>query len=253
MATEDHPRIDLAAKTLSAPLRAALEHIFRQGLSGCMLVGGTALAGYYAAHRRSDDIDLFTDGPASQEAAVLAAQSLAERGAVMETIQRSAQFYRTLCRWRGESFTIDAAQHSGLFTPGASVRLKNGVTVAALKTLLAMKTAAIVSRCSEKDLYDLLWLLGRFDVLTLSEVLDLGAAVDAGVTPEGLLIALTGSDLSMERCGFSRELGRPKDKVLEEITALRRMLLKELPALAEKRPPPAIGDLIRRIRRLSRP
>ena len=193
MAPKDRPDPKLAAKTLAAPLRAALEHVFKQGISGCMLVGGTALAGYYAAHRRSDDIDLFTDGPAGQEAAVLAAESLSGQGAQLERLQRSAQFYRAVCRWRGATFTIDVAQHPGLFKPGASFRLKNGVTVAALETLLAMKTAALLSRCGEKDLYDMLWLLGRYKDLTLSKVLEIGAAVDAGVSPEGLLIALTGS------------------------------------------------------------
>lgn len=250
MAAEDQPRIELARKTLAAPLRAALEHIFGQGISGCMLVGGTALAGYYAAHRRSDDIDIFTDGPASQEAAVLAAESLSAHGARLEGRQRSAQFYRTICRWRGEVFTIDAAQHPGLFKPGASVRLGNGVIVATLSTLLAMKTAALLSRCSEKDLYDLLWLLGRHKQLSLPAVIDLGACVDAGVTPEGLLIALTGSDPAVESCGFSREPGVTNVKIHEEITALRRMLLKEIAALAEKQPPPLIGEFLRRFRRL---
>lgn len=251
MAPEDQPRPELAAKILAAPLRGALEHIFKQGIFGCMLVGGTALAGYYAAHRRSDDIDLFTDGPSSQEAAVLAAESLSSLGARLESVQRSAQFYRTVCRWRGGAFTTRVAQHPGLFKPGASVRLRNGVSVAALRTLLAMKTAALLSRCAEKDLYDLLWLLGRYKELSLPEVIELGASVDAGVVPEGLLIALTGPEPAVESCGFSQDLGVSKAKVHKDITALRRILLQELAALAENQPAPPIGEMIRRIRRLS--
>lgn len=251
MATEDQPRSKLAGKTLAAPLRAALKHLFGQEISGCMLVGGTALAGYYAAHRRSDDIDLFTDGPLSQEAAVLAVESLTTRGALLEGRQRSAQFYRTVCRWRRGVFTIDVAQHPGLFKPGASVRLSDGVVVATLKTLLAMKTAALLSRCSEKDLYDLLWLLGHHKELTLRAVIEIGASVDAGVTPEGLLIALTGSDPALESCGFSKELGVTNAKIHKQITALRRMLLKEIAMLAENQPPPPIGDFLQRIRRLT--
>ena len=54
MGLEQKPKSRLAADVLPAPLHRALTHVFSSGLSGCMLVGGTALAGYYAAHRRSD-------------------------------------------------------------------------------------------------------------------------------------------------------------------------------------------------------
>lgn len=60
--------------------------------------------------------------------------------------------------------------------------------VAALRTLLAMKTAALLSRCAEKDLYDLLWLLGRYKELSLPEVIELGASVDAGVVPSMCIV-----------------------------------------------------------------
>lgn len=53
------PRAELAARFLPAPLWRGLSHVFAQGLSDTMLVGGTALAGFYAGHRRSDDLDLF--------------------------------------------------------------------------------------------------------------------------------------------------------------------------------------------------
>ena len=54
------PESGLAAEVLPPPLYRALTHVFAQGIDGAMLVGGTALAGYYAGHRRSDDLDLFT-------------------------------------------------------------------------------------------------------------------------------------------------------------------------------------------------
>ena len=72
MAMGDQPDLSLARRVLPAPLLRALQHVFAQGLSGCMLVGGTALAGFYAGHRRSDDLDLFTETGEDQSAAVLA-------------------------------------------------------------------------------------------------------------------------------------------------------------------------------------
>ncbi|MEW6751646.1 MAG: nucleotidyl transferase AbiEii/AbiGii toxin family protein [Candidatus Latescibacterota bacterium] len=75
-----HPR-GRAARALPAPLYRALTRVFAQGISGCVLVGGTALAGYYAEHRRSDDLDLFTRDEPPFRAAVLAARSVAALGA----------------------------------------------------------------------------------------------------------------------------------------------------------------------------
>lgn len=51
-----------------------------------------------------------------------------------------------------------------------------------------MKTSALLSRCAEKDLYDLLWLLGRYKELSLPEVIELGASVDAGVVPSMCIV-----------------------------------------------------------------
>ena len=57
---------------LPFPLLQALRHVFAQGLNDCVLVGGTALAGFYAGHRRSDDLDLFTGSATAFTQAVLA-------------------------------------------------------------------------------------------------------------------------------------------------------------------------------------
>ena len=61
METVRQPDSSLAAQILPPPLYRALTHLSAQDLNGVMLVGGTALAGYYAGHRRSDDLDLFTE------------------------------------------------------------------------------------------------------------------------------------------------------------------------------------------------
>lgn len=250
MAAEDKPRLELARSVLPEPLLAALEHIFAQNLSGCMLVGGTALAGFYAGHRRSDDLDLFTDGSDSQEAVVLAVESLRDLGAELEVQQRSAQFYRAVCRFRGAVFTVDAARHQSLFKTGAAVRLENGITVASLRTLLAMKAAALLSRCGEKDLYDLIWIFGRFRDLRLEDMVSAGAGVDAGSTPEGLLIALAGARPEEKSCGFALDPKIGARQVYDDVVRLRKELIRGLKRLAEAEPAPALSELINKVRRL---
>lgn len=236
---------------LPEPLLAALEHVFKQGVSGCMLVGGTALAGFYAGHRRSDDLDLFTRSPDAQAAAALAVESLASAGAEVSVRQRSAQYFRALCALRGHRFTADVALHAGLFEIGRARMLENGVAVAELETLLMMKAAALVSRCAEKDLYDLLWILERLPEYPLSRLVELGLRLDAGADPEGLIIGVSGSEPREEACAFALEPPLTAKEVFRRVSAFRAELLLALRKLAEGQPPPAFGELIRRLRKAS--
>ena len=71
------PDSRLAQRVLPDPLYRALTHVYAQRISGCMLAGGTAISGYYAGHRRSDDLELFAKDEDAHRAAVLAARSLA--------------------------------------------------------------------------------------------------------------------------------------------------------------------------------
>ena len=176
----------------------ALTHVFSHGLSGCMLVGGTALAGYYAAHRRSDDLDLFTEDDLSQKAAVLAVKSLRDIGATGATLgdqRTTAHFYHATCHLDGHDFTAQVVLDANLFEIGSGAIADDGVFVADLKTLLKMKAATLVSRASEKDLYDLLWLFDQESELDLATLMALGMEVDGGRNAEGLLTNLVGTRL----------------------------------------------------------
>ena len=70
MAFRTKPSLELAKKGLPAPLYQCLEYFFQQDIPSLILVGGTALSGFYAGHRRSDDLDLFTKNADSQKATV---------------------------------------------------------------------------------------------------------------------------------------------------------------------------------------
>ncbi len=115
MGLERKPQSRLAEDVLPAALHRALTHVFAQGLSGCMLVGGTALAGYYAAHRRSDDLDLFTEDDLSQKAAVLAVKSLRDIGATLGDERTTAHFYHATCHLDSHDFTAQAVLDSNRY------------------------------------------------------------------------------------------------------------------------------------------
>lgn len=242
----EHPDSRLASRTLPRPLYRALLHVFAQGVSGCMLVGGTALAGYYAGHRRSDDLDLFTRDPEAQRAMTLAAGALSDLGGTVDVTQSSAHFHSALCSLEGHHFTAQVVLDSKLFRVGRAQRADDGVYVAALETILALKAATLVSRCSEKDLYDLKWLFGRFPELELRALLELGSRIDGGVNAEAVLIGLAGARLRESACDFSTS--ETAAQAFEVVTSLRRDLEHGFELLAKNEPVPPIGALVRALR-----
>lgn len=249
MGTREQPSLALAEKVLPAPLLKALRQLFARRLSGCMLVGGTALAGFYAGHRRSDDLDLFTEGGASQTAAVLAVRALEGIGSRVEVRQDSDVYFRARCALEGHDFTVDVSAAPSAFRAGGTVMLEGGLVVADFELLLALKAAALLSRCSEKDLYDLLWILGRRPKMTLAEVLASAAAFDAGADAEGMLISLTGTQLDKESCGFGLK-GATKGRIFLEVSRFKAGLVRGLRKLAKSGPPSPIAPLVERARRL---
>ncbi len=246
MGLEQKPQSSLAAKVLPAPLYRALTHVFAQELPGCMLVGGTALAGYYAGHRRSDDLDLFTEDDLSQKAVVLAVKSLRSIGAIFEEERTTAHFYHVTCYLAGHDFTAQAVLDSNLFEIGSGLKAGDGVVVANLKTLLKMKAATLVSRGSEKDLYDLSWLFDQDRVLTVPTLIALGTEVDGGMNAEALLINLVATELRESACDFS--LTQKAGEVHLVVKGLQKDLVRGAESYLRGQPAPPIAALLRRLR-----
>lgn len=240
------PDSSLAQATLPEPLYEALVHVFAQGVSGCMLVGGTALAGYYAGHRRSDDLDLFVADGDAVTAVTLAVDSLRREGVEIDELQRTAQFYSAACRSREHRFTVQVVLDVNLFEVGNASTASDGVHVADLQTLLKTKAAALLSRCSEKDLYDLHWLFGRFPELNASDLIVLGAEIDGGMSAEALLISLVGAPLELASCGFA--FTQTSEEVLRDVRTLKRRLESAFDQIAREQPAPPVGQLIRGLR-----
>jgi hypothetical protein len=240
------PDSSLAVATLPAPLYEALVHVYSQGIVNCMLVGGTALAGYYAGHRRSDDLDLFAADADAMKAAVLAVRSLRARGTELREVQSTQQFHSVVCELRDHRFTMQAVLDANLFRVGRGIEAADGVFVADLETLLKTKAATLLSRCSEKDLYDLQWLFGQFPDLRAEDLVALGAEIDGGMSAESLLINLAGTPLDLASCGFS--LSQSAEQVFTELRSLKKRLLDAFDKVASRQPAPAVGELIRKLR-----
>lgn len=233
----ERPKFDLAQEVLPAPLLKALVFIFSQRLSATALVGGTALAGFYAGHRRSDDLDLFVKDEESFIATTAAVKQLASLGAVFASEFQSKQYYKAVCRLEGHSFTVDVVWERNFFVVGSVEPVKNNINVASLKTLLMMKGATLISRASEKDLYDLLWLFKRFPGLKFDEFLQLARQIDGGVSGEAILINLSSTALSEHSCDFTLNPQRSRQQVLEEISTFKTTLIKEITAVLKGQAP----------------
>jgi len=210
-----------------------------------MLVGGTALAGYYAGHRRSDDLDIFTGAALAQEEAVLAVKSLGELGCAVAHERTSARFYHATCRLQGLDFTVQVVLDAHLFAVGSGLVAQDGVTVADLATLLKMKAATLVSRASEKDLYDLSWLFDHQRRLDVPSLIALGKEIDGGMEGEALLISLVGTPMQKAACGFS--LTQTPADVLAEVTRTRDALIRGVERHLRQQPPLPIAALVRKL------
>ena len=240
------PDSRLAAEVLPPPVYRALTHVFSQGLQRAMLVGGTALAGYYAGHRRSDDLDVFADDTLAHRAAVLSVRSLGELGCSFASERSSARFYHAACRLDERDFTVQVVLDPNLFAVGSGSEADDGVMVADLETLLKMKAATLVSRASEKDLYDLSWLFTHDRRLDVPTLIGLGREVDGGMNGEGLLISLVGTDMRESACGFS--LTESPADVLAAVTRVKEGLIRGVERYLRDLPAPPIARLIRALK-----
>lgn len=246
MEYSQRPQVALARKTLPKALLEAIQIIFQQEISGTALVGGTALAGFYAAHRRSDDIDLFCSDAPSFQATILAVRHLQSAGAIFSNENRSAQFFHVNVLFRTHAFTIDVVSDPNLFKVGRFAT-ESGIRVAQLDTLLRMKIAALVSRASEKDLFDVQWLFSHF-VLDTAKWVELGRSVDGGVSGESLLASIAGTTLRQEACGFSLDPKQDSKAIYKGLLIFQKRLTGELVTYLKGLPPPPLGKLVRKIR-----
>ena len=239
------PSSGLAAEVLPPSLHAAVTHVFSHGVEGAMLAGGTALAGYYAGHRRSDDLDVFAGSALAYRAAVLSVKSLREIGCSLADERSSARFYHATCRLRGHGFTVQVVLDSNLFAVGVGIKADDGVVVADLDTLLKMKAATLVSRASEKDLFDLSWFFAQAGQLDVPTLIALGQQIDGGVNAEAVLVNLVGTPMRESACGFS--VTKNPAEVFAEVARVRKGLIQGVERHLRSGTAPPIARLLRKL------
>jgi len=244
------PSVELVRNTLPPPLYKCLEYLFNQNIKGIALSGGTALAGFYAAHRKSDDLDLFTQDENSQKAAVLAVKSLKSIGVLLQDEFQTNQYYRATCEFQNHKFTIDIVLDTHFFEVGHFEKLPNGIVVASLETILMTKAATLVSRCSEKDLYDLMWICEQDQNLNIAQLIELGHKIDGGMNGEAILLSISGTRLKKEACGFSLSPHITAEEIYKKIISFQREFILQLNSFLKNQPPLPLKRLIQRLNRL---
>lgn len=236
------PRI--SSRCAPAGLRRALHHLFVQVPNGLWLVGGTALAGYYAEHRRSDDLDLFANDAITHSIAVAAVKALPHIGAMIADERRSPTYYRVTARLSDHTFAIAVVMDEYIHSVGTAHRTDDQVWVPDFSTLFAMKVSTLVSRCTEKDLFDLDWCFTQIGTIPVEAVLESGATLDGGLTTETLLISLHGAVLREEACGFVLGGKSERRAAYRKVTQLRKQLIERLLAHQQiARPSPEVTAL----------
>lgn len=246
MAFRAEPKLDLAEKILPRPLYECLTYFFQQNIPGLVLVGGTALSGFYAGHRRSDDLDLFTKDQNSQKSAVVAAKTLVSSGVKLSYEFQTNEYYKATCELRDHIFTIDIVLDENFFKVGQFQTLHNGITVASLETLLMTKAATLVSRCGEKDLYDLLWLFDQDPELDFKKLMECGRKIDSGVNGEAMLLSISGTKLRPEACDFGISVSA--ENIYKIIVQFQKELILNLSLFLKNQPPLPLKKLIQKIK-----
>lgn len=129
-------------------------------LQGIRLVGGTALA-LQLGHRKSVDLDLFGD---------ITADGIEIRDALEEHFNVSViKESKNIKIYQVNGIKVDLVNYSRYPWIDKPVA-EDGITLAGIKDIAAMKVAAIIGRGTKKDFIDLNRLL---QIFTLKEILDM--------------------------------------------------------------------------------
>jgi predicted nucleotidyltransferase component of viral defense system len=144
--------LDLHYDAVPAPLLELLRKLMAEKeLFPFCLVGGTALA-LHLGHRISVDIDLFSDKAFDVERM---ADSISEEYAI-----QSLEIAKNTVRGNVEGIKLDVMSHR--YPMIRALVVTDGIRLASLQDIAAMKLNAIANRGSKKDFWDYAELLDHF-------------------------------------------------------------------------------------------
>jgi len=147
--------------------------------SDFFLSGGVVLAGWILHHRKTDDLDLFTENDAAMASADRLARYIADKtGCVFEAIQSAPDFRRFLLSRGDESVQIDFIRDRAPQLYPKIVR--DGVRTDSVEEIVVNKLCTLVGRSEIRDLIDLMY-LDRAGY-RIEHFLELARKKDAGIT-----------------------------------------------------------------------
>jgi hypothetical protein len=138
------------------------------------LAGGTALA-WHLGHRISEDLDFF-----SFDAGTLAAEPAESLAMALQRVDPTSGSFRigeNTVHGRVGDCRISFFQVEGAWL-GPPVRVREGIGLASVAEVAAMKLVAVMTRCAKKDFYDLVAISETG--MTLAEMVDGGRRMYAG-------------------------------------------------------------------------
>lgn len=142
LSTVDSTTLELLRKLQNIPL-----------LCDTRLVGGTALA-LQIGHRKSVDLDLFGIVKAEQDELIRALEQIGS----LTVLKNSPHIHIYLLN----NIKIDIVDYQYSWID--NVVVKQGIRMASLKDIAAMKITAIIGRGTKKDFIDIAFLLQRFSI-----------------------------------------------------------------------------------------
>lgn len=154
---------------------------------GFFLTGRAVLAGWILGHRRTDDLDLFTeDDAAMAEADRSLRAAAAEVGADVEATRSHPDFRRYVVRRGSDGVVVDFVRER---VPALYPRvIRDGIPMDSVDEIVVNKLCALVGRVEVRDVIDL-WHLDRSGYRA-DDYVDQAAKKDGGVTPATVAYAL---------------------------------------------------------------
>jgi len=159
------------------------------------LTGGAVLAGWVLGHRRTDDLDLFTeDDAAMADADRIVRGASAEIGASAEAVRSHPDFRRYVVRRGTDAVVVDFVRER---VPALHPKIvRDGIPMDSVEEIVANKVCALLGRAEVRDLIDL-WHLERAGHPVEQYLAD-AAQKDGGVTPASLAYVLASFPLPPE-------------------------------------------------------